>query len=79
MDINFQFVDSVSEAYKEKLQTFVAGVLAQGLTANRPPRIRFPGMSEAMLVEILMLRRHYPNSDVAEEDSVYCCQFCDLY
>ena len=43
MDIVLGFADPISEAYREKLQKFLDSILAQGLTENRPPRIRFNG------------------------------------
>ena len=59
MDISLSFADSISDAFKEKLQPFVDDVLAQGLTANRPPIIRFPGMNTETFEQIIMLRRDY--------------------
>ena len=45
MIIYFRFADPISEAYREKLQTFMDNILAQGITENRPPRIQFTGMN----------------------------------
>ena len=59
MNIALEFVDSISEASQEKLQTFLDNILAQGLTENRPPIIRFPGMREETYNDIRMLQLHY--------------------
>ena len=59
MEINLSFVNSSSEAYKEKLQTFMDNILDQGITENRPPRIAFAGMNRATTVKISKLRRAY--------------------
>ena len=59
MEIDFRFAGSISEAYKEKLQTFMDDVLAQGLIANRPPIILFHGMNHETFYEISLLRRDY--------------------
>ena len=59
MDIELSFVDSISEAYKQKLQTFVDNVLAQGLNENRPPDITFPGINEASYNDIQKLLDDY--------------------
>ena len=56
MNISLSFVDSISDAFKEKLQTFADDVLAQGRTANRPPSICFPGMNIETFKKIIMLR-----------------------
>ena len=59
MIIDFTFADPISEAYREKLQTFLNSVLAQGITENRPPSIRFPGMNEETFDEIDELQHVY--------------------
>ena len=59
MDIDLFFAGSISDAYKEKLQTFMDDLIAQGLTENRPPRIRFPGMNLVTFKQMTMLRRDY--------------------
>ena len=59
MDISFVFVPFISEVYKQRLQTFVDGLIAQGFSTNRPPRIRFPGMYEETFFEIWELRDVY--------------------
>ena len=61
MTIILRFNDSISEACKEKLQTFSDKILAQGLTANRPPRIRFPGMNEISYIDLQKLLYDYGN------------------
>ena len=63
MSIDLFFVHSISEAYKQKLQTFVDDVLAQGLTENLPPCITFPGMNRATTTGINILRRDYDLRD----------------
>ena len=59
MDIHLYFAYSISDAYKEKLKTFVDDILAQGLTENRPPRILISGMNSATFDKIIMLHRDY--------------------
>ena len=61
MDIYLSFADPISEAYQQKLQTFVDGVLAQGITENRPPIIWFTGLNNAQ--EIYKLRRAFRNQN----------------
>ena len=61
MDIDLTFADSISEAYREKLQTFLDNILMQGIIENRPPRIRFPGMNEETFTGIINLQRDYDN------------------
>ena len=45
MYIDLSFADPISEVYQEKLQKFSDSVLAQIITKNRPPSIKFPGMN----------------------------------
>ena len=59
MKIELMFADSISEAYREKLQTFSDNILAQGLTANRPPIIWFPENDEETYIDILKLCDDY--------------------
>ena len=59
MKIYLYFADSISEAYREKLQTFSDNILAQGITDNRPPSIGFPGRNEEKYEEILKLQYAY--------------------
>ena len=59
MNIILRFGDSISDAYKQRLQTFVNDVLAQGITENRPPLIRFPGMNEGSYMDIQNLWDDY--------------------
>ena len=61
MDIILGFDDSISEAYKQKLQTFVNDLIAQGITANRPPCIWFSGIIAETSDKISLLRRDYKN------------------
>ena len=55
MDIHLYFNDSISDAYKKKLQTLMEIVIAQGLTANRPPLLRFPGMNTKTFYKLYRL------------------------
>ena len=59
MKIYLDFADSISEAYREKLQTFSENILAQGITENRPPDIRFPGRNEETFTAIDKLQTAY--------------------
>ena len=59
MVISLGFVDSISEAYRGKLQTLSNKILAQGITENRPPSICFSGMNRETLNGIYKLRDDY--------------------
>ena len=59
MTILLSFADSISEAYRQNLQTFSDSILAQGITENRPPIIRFPEMNEDTFDEIYELQYAY--------------------
>ena len=59
MNICLYFVDSISEAYQQKLQTIQDGYVAQGLTENRAPYFKFPGMNQETANKISELRREY--------------------
>ena len=59
MKINLYFPDTISEAYREKLQIFSDKILAEGITENRPPRIAFAGMNRATFIGIESLRYAY--------------------
>ena len=59
MNIILHFADSISDAYKQKLQNFVDDVIAQGLTANLPPNLYFPGMNVMRSFKINVLRIKY--------------------
>ena len=63
MNIDLYFVYPISEACKGKLQKFMDHLVAQGLTANRPPSIWFPGINEETSDKISMLRRDYDLRD----------------
>ena len=39
MIIDLSFADSISEAYRKKLQTYSDNSLAEGITENQPPGI----------------------------------------
>ena len=54
MGIHLSFADPVSEANRKKLQTFVENILAQEITENRPPYIRFPGINKRTLNELFL-------------------------
>ena len=41
MIIDLSFARPISEAYREKLETFSSNFRAQGITENRLPRIEF--------------------------------------
>ena len=62
MQISLKFADKISEAYREKLQTFVNDVVAQGIIENRPPSIQFPGMNDTTYYEIFKLQCAYDRS-----------------
>ena len=62
MEIRLTFADSISEVYREKLQTFSDAILAQGITENRPPSIEFPGMNRETFTEINNLQDDYDTS-----------------
>ena len=68
MKISLSFVDPISEAYREKLQTFSDTILAQGITENRSPYIWFPGVNEETLEEIEKLHHDYDRSCTAKFD-----------
>ena len=59
MEISLTFADKISEAYREKLQTFSDHILAEGITENRPPSLRFTGMNQETFDEIYKLQRDY--------------------
>ena len=59
MDIILRFADTVSDAYRENLQTFSDAILAQGLTENRPPSIWFTGMNRETFDKINYLQHAY--------------------
>ena len=59
MEIFLRFANAISEAYREKLRTFMNNVLDQGITENRPPSIRFTGINSGILAEITKLQRDY--------------------
>ena len=59
MQIDLYFVDSISNAYIEKLQAFDDDLVARGLTENLIPCIYYPGMNEATSKEIFKLRMTY--------------------
>ena len=61
MNIELIFAAPISEAYREKLQTFLDSVIAQGITENRPPIIWFPGRNEGTFDGIRKLRSDYDN------------------
>ena len=61
MKIDFIFAYSISEANREKLQTFLNNILAQDITENRPPTIWFPGRNEETFFGIRKLQRDYYN------------------
>ena len=46
MEIYLTFAYPISEAYREKLQTFSDTILAKGFTKHQPPRIWFPGIKK---------------------------------
>ena len=59
MNVILRFDDPISDACKEKLQTFMDDVLAQGLTANRPPQIEFSGVNGETSFKLDKLRHDY--------------------
>ena len=59
MDITLTFADPISEVYREKLETFLDNILAQGLTENRPPIIRFTGGNRETFSKIITLQCAY--------------------
>ena len=59
MVIYLRFADPISEAYRERLQTFSDAVLAQGITKNRPPVIEFTGLNEETFDKIYKLHTDY--------------------
>ena len=59
MIIYLKFADTISETYREKLQTFSENILAQRITENRPPSIEFPGMNEGTFYSIEYLQDVY--------------------
>ena len=60
-----KFADPISEAYREKLQSFIDNILAQGITENRPPYIHFPGMNLQTFDEIYKLGHAFDDRDKA--------------
>ena len=42
----FYFREPLSDRYKVRLQTYIDGILAEGVTGNPPPIIQFPGQQE---------------------------------
>ena len=73
MKINLAFANPISEAYREKLQTFSDYVFAQGITENRAPIIEFPGMNRKKFDAIVVLHRDY--SDRNKEYYLYLMEF----
>ena len=61
MEIILKFADSISEAYRKKLETFLDNILAQGLTENQPPSIYFFGMNLETSIGIRKLQLAYFN------------------
>ena len=59
MKIYLKFADTISETYREKLQTFSGNILAKGITENRPPWIEFPGMHVDTFFKIIHLQHVY--------------------
>ena len=59
MQIDLTFSDPVSEAYRQKLQTFLDKILAQGLTENRAPDFYFSGMNWKTFTGIAKLQSAY--------------------
>ena len=59
MEIDFLFARPISDASREKLQTFSDNILVQGITENRPPCIDFPGMNEETMKGIINLQCDY--------------------
>ena len=59
MEISLTIAYPISEAYREKLQTFLDSVLAQGITENRAPYIHFPRMIWGTFQGILELQRAF--------------------
>ena len=64
MKIYLSFVDPISEAYREKLHTFLENILAQGITENRPPIFWFSGMNKKIYYENQKLHFAYNNRHV---------------
>ena len=62
MNIQIEFADSVSEAYRKKLQTFSDSILAEGITENRPPYIHFTGMNKETFKGIEKLQDAYDDN-----------------
>ena len=60
MNIYLYFANSNSEVYKEKFQTLADDFLAKRFTENqnRLPRIGFPGMHGATLVQMFLTGRN---------------------
>ena len=56
MNIELIFARSISEAYKQRLQTFMDNILVNGLAEDRPPQINFDGMNRETALEIYELR-----------------------
>ena len=59
MVIYLAFADSISEAFRVKLQTFLDAIIAKGSTESRPPRINFTGMNDETFYGIKKLQRVY--------------------
>ena len=59
MNITLTFTNAISDAYKDKLRTFMEDVLAQGFTANRPPSIDFPGRNQTTFDKLERLDRQF--------------------
>ena len=53
------FADSISEAYRKKLQTFSDNFLAKGINENRPPALSFAGMDQENFYRIEKLWQAY--------------------
>ena len=59
MNIDIDFVDPISEAYQERLHAFMNLIVAQGLTENRAPIIRFVEANRTAVRKIVLLRYYY--------------------
>ena len=62
MDIYLNFSNS-TEAFTQRLQTFVDHILAQGLTENKPPSITFAGSNRGVAEGIVELRRAFDKNE----------------
>ena len=59
MRVSLRFANPISEAYREKLQTFLDNLLAQRITESRPPIIEFTGINNVTFDDIYELRCAY--------------------